>query len=98
MSKTITSFEGKRVTFDSTLAFDVVLSRLDAEINRSGSAGRVFELLATVTSKEALEAGIDKLTGGRNFVYDCYFFQKLEIAHLIFSDLDFSLNSNSTPS
>ncbi|KAF5370048.1 hypothetical protein D9758_001106 [Tetrapyrgos nigripes] len=71
MSKTITSFTAQLVTFEADIPFTQVCERLEAEVNKSSSAG-LIPSLASPKSKEDVEEAVSKIAGGKDFVY---FFQ-----------------------
>ncbi|KAK0490939.1 hypothetical protein IW261DRAFT_1413364 [Armillaria novae-zelandiae] len=71
MSKTITSFTAKLVTFTTPLPVSDVLRRLDEEVHREQSAGLIPFLRSGVT-KEAFEEGLKKMANGNDFLF---FFQ-----------------------
>ncbi|KAH9848156.1 TT1751-like protein [Lenzites betulinus] len=68
-TKSIVEFTGRRITFKSPLSFAEVSARLEKELNKPGGGPAVFRILGTSKTKEEIEAGINALTGGRDFVY-----------------------------
>ncbi|KAG6817438.1 hypothetical protein H0H87_008606 [Tephrocybe sp. NHM501043] len=68
MKKTVTPFTAQLVTYETSLPFDVVISRLDQNVNKTGSAGFVAKF-AAATTREEIAAIVDSITGGKDFLY-----------------------------
>lgn len=68
-TKSIVEYTGKRITYETPLSFAEVSARLEKELNKPGGGVAVFRVLGTSKTKEELEAGINALTEGRDFVH-----------------------------
>ncbi|KAG6855134.1 hypothetical protein C0991_006063 [Blastosporella zonata] len=70
MKKTTTSFTAQLVTYETTLAFQEVIARLDAEINKAeAGAGQFIQRLRNVSTKKDLQDLVSGVTGDHDFVY-----------------------------
>ncbi|KAF8974280.1 hypothetical protein BDZ97DRAFT_1911480 [Flammula alnicola] len=67
MSQTVTQFTAKLVEFDTTVPFAEVISRLDAEVNKAGSAD-ITTTLKNVTSNKEFVSVVDK-AAKKDFLY-----------------------------
>lgn len=67
-SKTIVEYTGRRITYETPLAFAEVAARFEKALNKSAGGPAVFRVLGTAQTKEELEAGINALTAGGDFV------------------------------
>ncbi|KAF8231873.1 hypothetical protein L208DRAFT_1274977 [Tricholoma matsutake] len=68
MKKTITPFTAQLVTFDTTLAIREVITRLDKQVNKSGSA-QFLQHFRTVTSKAEIEQVVQNVLGENDLLY-----------------------------
>ncbi len=67
-SKSVVEYTGKRITYETPLAFAEVSARLEKAVNKSAGGPAVYRVLGTAQNKEELEAGINALTAGGDFV------------------------------
>lgn len=68
-SKSIVEYTGRRITYETPLGFAEVAARFEKALNKSAGGPAVFRVLGTAQTKEELEAGINALTAGGDFVY-----------------------------
>ncbi|KAF9462587.1 hypothetical protein BDZ94DRAFT_1260768 [Collybia nuda] len=68
MKKSVTPLAAKLVTFETTLSFKNVMTRLDLALNKTGSAHFIPQFKAAKT-KEEIDALIKGITGDRAFLY-----------------------------
>ena len=68
MSRSIVEYSGRRVTYETSVAIDEVIARLDKETNKQGGGLEVFRILRTSKTKAELETAFNALTDGRDFV------------------------------
>ena len=68
MSRSVVEYSGRRVTYETSVAIDEVIARLDKETNKQGGGPEVFRILRTSKTKAELETSFNALTNGRDFV------------------------------
>ena len=71
MSRSVVEYSGRRVTYETSVAIDEVIARLDKETNKQGGGLEVFRILRTSKTKAELETAFNALTDGRDFVCVC---------------------------
>ncbi|TFK43591.1 hypothetical protein BDQ12DRAFT_709331 [Crucibulum laeve] len=68
MSKTITPFTAQLVTFETTLPYSEVVARLEAEVNKQGSAQIISQLRGS-KSRAEIDHVVKTITGAKDFLY-----------------------------
>ncbi|RDB22466.1 hypothetical protein Hypma_010260 [Hypsizygus marmoreus] len=68
MKKTATPFTAQLVTFDTTLPFDEVIARLNAQVNKAGST-QFLAQFRNVSGREEIEELINGALGPSGFLY-----------------------------
>lgn len=68
MSLRIHEFTARRLVWDTPLAVDVVIARLNEELNKEKGGLKMIQLLRTAKNREELEQGVQEMSGGKDFV------------------------------
>ncbi|KAG6860992.1 hypothetical protein C0995_005012 [Termitomyces sp. Mi166 len=67
MKKTTTAFTAQLVTYETTLPFNEVTARLDAEVNKFEAGGVMLKMRSAKTKKDLVDS-IQGAMGGKDFV------------------------------
>ncbi|KAG6890264.1 hypothetical protein C0992_002530 [Termitomyces sp. T32_za158] len=68
MKKTTTAFTAQLVTYETTLPFDEVIARLDAQVNKP-PAGGIMPAMASARTKQDVIDAVTNATRGNDFAY-----------------------------
>ncbi|KAG6860991.1 hypothetical protein C0995_005011 [Termitomyces sp. Mi166 len=68
MRKTVEPFTGQLITYQTNLPFGVVISRLNEQVNKTGSANFLAHL-AAATTKEQVVTMVANIIGSRDFLW-----------------------------
>ncbi|KAG6812322.1 hypothetical protein H0H92_003406 [Tricholoma furcatifolium] len=75
MKKTVTPFTAQLITYQTSLSYEAVISRLNEAVNRTGSAG-FLDHMALVTTKEGIVNLVANITAGSP--WDFLYFMELD--------------------
>lgn len=69
MEKQVVEFVAKRIVYETNLSVVDVVSRLNEELNKDQAGPEVFKSLGAAKTRSDVEQAVQKLTGGKDFMY-----------------------------
>ncbi|KAH9949063.1 hypothetical protein B0H21DRAFT_820429 [Amylocystis lapponica] len=67
MTKTVTEFTAKRITYETSVPVTTVVRRLNEELSQATTGPTTFDMLSRTRTKQEIEDGMHKINGGKDF-------------------------------